>query len=99
MTEICEEMKKLRTMLDEKGIEWKDDSQEFPLAKGDTPLCIHRTHFNYKGEAVSVINGWGTYGGFDYITEENQGLLEVMVGWNDPIGCLTAEEVMKEVFG
>ena len=47
---------------------------------------------------VSVINGYGTYGGYSVFEHSNKGLLEVMSGiLNDgePIGFLTADELIK----
>ena len=55
-----------------------------------------RTYFNIMGDKVSVINGYGSYGGIDLITNNNQGLLEMMCNWiPDVTGYLTADEVIK----
>ena len=55
-----------------------------------------RTHFNIKGDKVSVINGYGSYGGIGLITSNNQGLLEMMCDWiPDVTGYLTADEVIE----
>ena len=93
---MVKEMLKLREMLTDKGIEWHDAS-----TPPDYPLKIDRTHFNYIGFSWSVINGFGTYGGYDsFEHKKNQGLLEVMsaaVGDGEPIGYLTAENVMRLV--
>lgn len=92
---MCDEMIKLRSILDERGVKWADKSD-----KGMYP--IDRTHFYWKGYFVSVINGFGTYGGFSSFNPINNGLLEVMIGESEPIGCLTADEVIQkidEVFG
>ena len=50
---------------------------------------------------VSVIHGRGTYGGYFY-GEKDKGLLEAYsetfcTDDNDPIGYLTAEEIMKRL--
>ena len=93
--EIVEEMQKLREWLDQNGIEWKDISDEHFCY-----LWIVRTHFTYKDRHISVINGYGTYGGFNHFETDNKGLLEMMIGEidensvNEPIGYLTADQVI-----
>ena len=92
---VCEEMRKLRDYLDIKEITWKDVSEDFGHG-----LWICRTHFDYKGNHWSVINGSGTYGGF-YINEKsNYGALELMVdcvNGGEPVGYLKAEDVIKYI--
>ena len=81
------EMIKLREALDNLGIQWDDDTYD---RKGGFPfldLSIYRTKFRYNGRYYSVICGYGTYGG-------EEGLLEVMIDNTDPIGHLTAEDVL-----
>ena len=93
---MCKEMIKLRQMLDDRGIKWKDVSEVYPQSK----FYIHRTHFTFDEIDYSVINGYGTYGGYDSFDHVNKGLLEIMgegVNNGDPLGWLTAEEVLKEV--
>lgn len=88
------EMKKLRELLDAEGIEWKDRSN------GERD--IDRTHFWFRKYHWSVVNGYGSYGGYIGSSSRNEGLLEMMSGavnGGDPIGWLTAEEVMKFVKG
>lgn len=89
------EMLKLRKLLTMNGIEWHDAS-ETP----DFPLQIDRTHFDYKSFNWSVINGYGTYGGFGILSDKNMGLLELMsaaVNHGEPIGYLTADQVIELV--
>lgn len=52
--EVVEEMKKLRELLDKKGITWEDASEEG--AEGYKDLWICRTWFKYNGLRVSCIN-------------------------------------------
>ena len=50
---------------------------------------------------ASVINGFGSYGGYDPMRKSNQGLLELMPdldNMSEPIGHLTAEEVIDICF-
>lgn len=69
---ICDEMKKFGELLDQHEIEWVDDSEAL-----DTERYICRTHpKNHK--RWSVVNGFGTYGGY-FFGEKNEGLLEVML--------------------
>ena len=89
---ICEEMRKLWEYLDSKEIEHDDDSEDW----GTGWIC--RTHFDYKDNHWSVINGSGTYGGFYFDEKKNPGLLELMVdcvNGGEPIGSLKAEDVIK----
>lgn len=101
--QVCKEMQKLRDWLDENKIPWEDVSEDFcrfNLNKIEHEMWICRTHFNIKGHKVSVINGYGTYGGYGIISEENQGLLETMGLWygkDDVKGYLTAEEVINKI--
>ena len=81
---ICEEMKKFRELLDQNGIEWIDHSEAL-----DTERYICRTRPK-NHERWSVINGFGTYGGYIF-DEKNEGLLEVMVD-DKVIGQLNAEK-------
>ena len=96
---ICEEMQKLRQMLDEKNIPWHDASEIMSEDK-EWPMWICRTHFEYKGMKISVVNGFGTYGGWfganpGTTEEENMGLLEIMIEGNEPVGWLKAEDIME----
>lgn len=59
MIVIVDEMKKFRELLDKNGIEWVDDSEE---ERDDVWIC--RTH-SKNHDRWSVINGIGTYGGYD----------------------------------
>lgn len=99
---VCEEMKKLRQMLDEKNIPWHDASDVMSESK-EWPMWICRTHFEYKGIKFSVINGFGTYGGWfganpGISEEENMGLLELMMDDdNEVFGWLEAEGIMKAI--
>lgn len=96
---VCDEMKKLRQMLDEKNIPWHDASDVMSESK-DWPMWICRTHFEYEGVKISVVNGFGTYGGWyganpGMTEDKNMGLLEIMIEDNEPVGWLKAEDIMK----
>ena len=91
---MCKEMEVFRKALNENGICWVDASE-------NGMLPITRTHFEYRGYKWSVIHGFGTYGGWNSF-DPDAGLLEVMsnaVDDGEPIGWLTAEEVMDLVLG
>lgn len=91
---MTEEMRKLRQMLDEREIEYTDASNE-----GFLPMT--RTHFTYEGNFWSVIHGYGSYGGYSQFNDD-EGLLELMtnaVNGGDPVGHLTAEEVIEYMEG
>lgn len=95
---ICEEMKKLRDALDKMGVEWVDASDEWKIGEYDT--CINFfyicwTHFNYNGKRYSVINGYGSFGGYDMFSDDNKNLLEIMLPNQEVVGYLTANEVME----
>lgn len=90
------EMIKFRNLLDQHNIAWHDASTRF------ADFYIDRVHLEYRNYKFSVINGFGTYGG--YITDEskNKGLLELMsnaINGGEPVGELTAEEAIKIVLG
>ena len=92
------EMEKLRSLLDEAGIEWRDESEMEDFAGPGT--YMERTKFEYKGEPWSVIHGYGSYGGYDCYSRD-EGLLEVMKGYpdGDQTGFLTAAQAMKMIKG
>lgn len=96
---ICKEMQKLRQMLDKKNISWNDASEVMSEDK-EWPMWICRTHFEFKSLNFSVINGFGTYGGWyganpGMTEDENMGLLELMIEENEQVGWLKAEDIMK----
>lgn len=103
---LCKEMIKLRHLLTNMGIDWCDESTIIPeeyinLMETQTKLgrevldsTIFRTHFEVNGTHYSVINGYGTYGGFIPHQNKNYGLLECMVGDNEPKGWLSADDVI-----
>lgn len=87
---ICQEMKKLRTYLDEHKIKWSDESDRY--------MC--RTRFLHNKNTISVVNGFGSYGGIG-IDADNRGFLEV---WGKPfgkypVGYLTAENIIATIWG
>lgn len=89
--EIVPEMRIFRDMLEELKVDWVDASD-----RGDLPIC--RTHFWHNNNRWSVINGFGSYGGY-YHGECNKGLLEIY-DWNsEPTGYLTAKEAIAIIFG
>jgi hypothetical protein len=104
--ELCEEMKKLRRLLTEKGIEWHDESTIYSeeliehltkvsgLARQWHDSSIYRTYFDVNNTHYSVINGFGTYGGFVPYENKNYGLLECMTNDNAPVGWLTANDII-----
>lgn len=90
---LCAEMKKLRDYLDSTCIPWEDNSETVHLP-------IERTHFFVKknGCKWSVIHGYGTYGGWSRYDPIDKGLLELLaedVNDGDPVGYLTAEDVIR----
>lgn len=105
---ICEEMIKLRDWLDEKGILWVDKSSitsqgyidlmaKFEIEPQYADTTIYRTHFQFREHNISVIYGYGTYGGFDQLANKNYGALEMMIDDRDPIGWLSAENVIQKL--
>ena len=90
---VCDEMKKLRDYLDSNGIEWDDVSSKY----NGFYLC--RTHFTYGENKYSVVNGYGTYGGYNPFNKVNDGLLEMRVSKEEPIGYLTGDDVIRIING
>jgi hypothetical protein len=89
-TMIPNEMTNLRNSLNARNIHWIDRTEKPSFSLLD--LTIYRTWFMYKGKEWSVISGYGTYGG-------EKGLLEVMVDDYNPMGSLTAQEVIMLMDG
>ena len=102
MLVVCDEMKKFRKILDDNNIAWQDKSVTYPSDKHRREIVIYicRTHFTYKHKLWSVINGFGTYGGYFGLNNDcldgsdNIGLLEI-VGDDDPTGWLTADHAWE----
>lgn len=107
---LCNEMIKLRNMLDERDIAWNDQStivpeerlnqlmqDGFPLEYCDT--SVYRTHFVTLGIQFSVINGYSTYGGYSPSHDKNDGLLELAVldGEDRVYGYMTAQDVFDKI--
>lgn len=106
---MCEEMQKLRDMLDNRGVKWYDVSSitsnqmvmqlmQKGIDQNYADTTMWRTHFEYDGYKYSVIHGYGSYGGKDPFTGHDSGLLECMtekVNGGEPLGCLTAAEVLN----
>lgn len=88
---VCDEMKRLRAYLNLSSIKWNDVS-----SKNHYWMC--RTHFNYKGHRISVIHGFGSYGGFLY-DDEDKGLLEMMIDSNEPEGHYSAHDIIEILRG
>ena len=101
---MCEEMIKFRELLDANGIEWWDSSTKYHNEEEEDYLGIFkidRTHFHHRDYDWSVINGYGTFGGYGYF-KSNAGFLELMsnaVNEGNPVGWLTAEEAFALVKG
>lgn len=93
MMYVCDEMQKLRDFLDEKDITWRDNSENM---KSTIEMWICRTLFEVGGHSFSVVNGFGTYGGWAgaNLSEKNLGLLEMMIDECEPFGWLTAEDII-----
>lgn len=89
---VCSEMEKLRKKLDEKNIEWQNCST-YPTEMIKYWIC--RTHFDYKGHNISVVHGYGSYGGIDFIRNSDEQLLEIMIDGKEPIGHLAAADIFK----
>lgn len=88
-------MKKLRKWLNEQHIEWFDDSDRPGVVRKKYEIC--RTKFEINGYGFSVIHGFGTYGGKRVYKDvyKDRGLLECSISENEPVGYLTAEDVIK----
>lgn len=109
---MCNEMKKLRDLLDSMGVEWTDESNitsqqlidnlvSEGFSENYVDTTMYCTHFMVNGHKASVINGFGSYGGYDPVLQNNKGLLELMPdldNMSEPIGYLTAEEVIDICF-
>ena len=88
---MTDEMIKLRKSLDERDIKWIDHSDP-----DDYKIHIDRTHFTVGHHFISVIHGFGTYGGVS-LYGKDKGLLEMQLDHLDPVGFYTAEDIIKKV--
>lgn len=86
---MCKEMKKLRKYLTDNKIEWHDDTTI------TATWWMVRTKYEYKGRHYSVINGYGSFGGYTSFTKKNLGKLELMRDGDEPIGYLNADDVIE----
>lgn len=86
----CPEMRKLKQVLRAKHIKFEcpDDADE--------PYAIARVHFTVNGQRWSCIHGYGSYGGGS-VMKADKGLLELYDFQHEPIGYLTADDVIREV--
>ena len=90
----CEEMAKLVEMLKSYGIGCNTNLECFENYYKFITTFYWQFEKN-KQTPVSVINGYGTYGGYSSVRPTNAGLLEMRIGESEPIGSLTANEVIK----
>lgn len=93
---MVSEMIKLRELLNRNSIQWHDNSEK------DSIFFMDRTLFWYRDYKWSIINGYGSYGGYDPLRNINYGQLELMsnaVNGGEPVGELTADEAIKIVLG
>ncbi len=95
--EICENMQKLQSYLDEKKIKWIDQSEDVDSKSIDIFIC--RTWLWLGCRKISVVNGYGTYGGIHPMYDDypnNHGLLEIAIdGLGGVYGNLTADDVIR----
>ena len=94
---MVSEMKKLRELLNNASIKWHDESE-----KSRNVFFMDRTHFWYRNYKWSVINGYGSYGGYDPFSNTNHGHLELMsnaINGGEPVEIETAEEAFKIIIG
>lgn len=107
---MCDEMIKLRNKLTNMGIDWVDRStvltdehlehlSKIGIDSQYADTSMYRTAFTYNGINFSVINGYGSYGGYDPETGVNEGMLEMLNSKdNDVTGWLTAEDIIKFMY-
>lgn len=84
--------KSLEKNLMKKNIEWQDCST-YPIELYKHWMC--RTHFDYNGQHISVVHGYGSYGGIGFFRDSDEQLLEIMIDDKDPIGFLAAADIFK----
>ena len=88
---MTNEMIKLRDLLDYHNIPWEDYSDPDFLN-----YRIDRTKFHIKHNYYSVVHGFGTYGGWNQ-HQRDYGLLEMQINSEEPMGWMTAEDVIAIV--
>ena len=88
---MCKEMKKLRKYLTDNGIYWWDDTSISSLH------WMVRTKFEFSGKEFCVLNGVGSFGGCTTHDSKNLGKLELIIDDEEPVGYLTAQEVIARM--
>lgn len=82
----CAEMLRFQELLDAEGVKWRrNDNLSIGIfrTQGTMEAGCRRVRF-------SVVCGYGAYGAGD-------GLLELMVDYNEPTGYLTADETLSRI--
>ncbi len=97
---ICEEMKKLRAELERLFVSYTDASEEWltfdEIHNMAVDSWICRTHFEVQGKKYSVVNGFGTLGGYKR-GNLNEGLLEIMYPNGISEGYMTYKEIIQKI--
>lgn len=92
---MCDEMLKLRRLLDKMSIPWEDKSDPITAERvvfGQSH--VYRTRFWHKGDRYSVVYGYGTYGGWGRFQDDPK-LLELMINGEEPTGYHTAKDIIR----
>lgn len=82
------EMAILRNELNQKGVEWLDESDDFDRSFPFFDMTIYKTRYKYNGHDYVVVSGFGTLGG-------EHGLLELRIDNNEPQGSLKADYILQ----
>ena len=107
---MCEEMVRLREALTKMSVKWTDHSdivtdemleekkKIYPnISSVFLDTTMYRTWFEYRGYEISVIYGYGSWGGPNGFGTDPR-LLEARFGMNEePIGWLTADKVLAKL--
>lgn len=81
------EMAILRNELNQKGVEWLDESDDFDRSFPFLDMTLYKTRVKHNDHEYVISCGVGTQG-FDW------GLLELRVDGNSPVGSLTAQDIL-----
>lgn len=83
-----EEMQRLRSALNARGIEYQDLSDDFDRSFPFYDMTLYKIRFIYQKKRYEVMTGIGTLGG-------DWGLLELRVDQEEPKGSMTAEGILN----
>ncbi len=94
---MVRQMRKLRRLLKKNNFMFREEQVSYTEIIYWDRFKVHLfNNENDKIRTISIVNGFGSYGGYDINNPKNKGLIEVLIKDKDEeYGNLTAKEVIK----